>query len=583
MSSDSSSPASWRDGLLAGSTIGLVVAVGFWLYTLSYNHLSPTVGDAFVVLIAYTCVFVITSTVAGLAISLAGRLLRLRATTVTALIAGGWTGFFLIIHTLVKGVYYSDWGIDSKWAALAIRIGQVLFAVLVALLVVAVVRWLLQRRYGRVMLIVVLVSLLGGVLIVSLGARQTPPAVDVPQVAQLPDTPPIAIIGLDGLTWNVIDPMVEEGKLPTFARLRANGAWAHLETHPLGSSPLIWNAISTGRPPTEHGVLGHVWFQFPGMERRLFFPHRSGFNHVFAPPLRDLGLLAQAPVSSADRLLPSFWNLACDQGRDVILLNWYGTWPAEEPCGLVLAHRLFQRYKPNRRAFGERNFSPAYMRSVGDDGELFARVIETQRANDERIAFWAQTAALVLDDYPMPDLFGIYLERPDPAQHRVWHLHEPEKYFFVDPEQLARRGDPIAELYGWLDTFVADIIALLPQDTIVILLSDHGAEAVFWEWGTRGGHNNGTPGVLMIHGPGVQPGQIDATIYDILPTLFTLKGLPLADDWTGRPLTEAFTRDLPQIATLPSYGGKRIDASAQAEEGDQKDTMEELKALGYIN
>ena len=38
------------------------------------------------------------------------------------------------------------------------------------------------------------------------------------------------VVGLDGATFNLIKPWVAEGKLPTFARLLAEGAHAELRS-----------------------------------------------------------------------------------------------------------------------------------------------------------------------------------------------------------------------------------------------------------------------------------------------------------------------------------------------------------------
>jgi len=36
----------------------------------------------------------------------------------------------------------------------------------------------------------------------------------------------VLLVELNEVTWDLIDPLIEQGKLPTFARLKREGVWA---------------------------------------------------------------------------------------------------------------------------------------------------------------------------------------------------------------------------------------------------------------------------------------------------------------------------------------------------------------------
>ena len=66
------------------------------------------------------------------------------------------------------------------------------------------------------------------------------------------------VIGLDGATFDVIRPLVHNGKLPTIERLMKNGVYGDLiSTIPPVTSP-AWPSFMTGKNPGKHGVFDFV-------------------------------------------------------------------------------------------------------------------------------------------------------------------------------------------------------------------------------------------------------------------------------------------------------------------------------------
>jgi len=68
----------------------------------------------------------------------------------------------------------------------------------------------------------------------------------------------ILIIGLDGATLNVIEPLVKAGRLPTFASFMQEGVWGKLRSTVLPLSPPAWTSFMTGKNPGKHGIFGFV-------------------------------------------------------------------------------------------------------------------------------------------------------------------------------------------------------------------------------------------------------------------------------------------------------------------------------------
>ncbi|MGE5279296.1 MAG: alkaline phosphatase family protein [Deltaproteobacteria bacterium] len=68
----------------------------------------------------------------------------------------------------------------------------------------------------------------------------------------------IVVIGFDGLSPEIIEPMIEENKLPNFARLKDTGSYAPLATTNPSQSPVAWSGFATGRNPGKHGVFDFI-------------------------------------------------------------------------------------------------------------------------------------------------------------------------------------------------------------------------------------------------------------------------------------------------------------------------------------
>src|SRR4051794_37258614 len=61
-------------------------------------------------------------------------------------------------------------------------------------------------------------------------------------------------IGLDGTSWNVLDPLLQTGELPHLQALRENGASGVLEsTVPFYTGP-AWASYATAASPALHGI-----------------------------------------------------------------------------------------------------------------------------------------------------------------------------------------------------------------------------------------------------------------------------------------------------------------------------------------
>ncbi|MBU2438269.1 MAG: alkaline phosphatase family protein, partial [Acidobacteria bacterium] len=62
------------------------------------------------------------------------------------------------------------------------------------------------------------------------------------------------VLGFDGMDAHILQGWMDQGKLPTFARLRKEGVFSQLQTSFPPQSPVAWSNVITGMNPGGHGV-----------------------------------------------------------------------------------------------------------------------------------------------------------------------------------------------------------------------------------------------------------------------------------------------------------------------------------------
>ncbi|MFQ5768287.1 MAG: alkaline phosphatase family protein, partial [Acidobacteriota bacterium] len=123
-------------------------------------------------------------------------------------------------------------------------------------------------------------------------------------------THPYLVIGIDGLEWDILLPLLHEGDLPHLAHLMKHGVYGTLRTFEPTLSPVIWTTIATGKPASQHGILD---FGYRG---------KDGREHLY---------------TSRDRKIRAIWNILSERGLRVNVAGWWDTWPAEQVNGAMVS------------------------------------------------------------------------------------------------------------------------------------------------------------------------------------------------------------------------------------------------------
>lgn len=248
--------------------------------------------------------------------------------------------------------------------------------------------------------------------------------------------PKVVLIGLDGASWNVLDPLLAKGSLPNLEDVRRRGVTAELQTVEPVDSPTNWTTVATGRRPEAHGVTN-------------FFA-TSDFIRV-----------------------PTVWERLADRGVKVGLYDYLITWPPKMlRGGFVIPGwtRLDDSVTPPD-VFSRAGVSP-YVYRVERLATPGSAVANSQRELAEKPERWNRLAEAFSVDVGAVTFYSI-----DLISHRFWRASHPDEFppgaSPIDPRQRGVLFDTMLRI----DEAVGRITKTLGPETTVLLVSDHGFHA----------------------------------------------------------------------------------------------------------
>ncbi|MEE9219597.1 MAG: alkaline phosphatase family protein, partial [Acidobacteriota bacterium] len=414
----------------------------------------------------------------------------------------------------------------------------------------------------------------------------------------------ILLVGLDGADWDLIDQLDERGEVPNLSRLKREGAWGSLVSDGPLLSPLLWTTIATGRSPDVHGVMDFL--------------------------MKDPASGRMVPISASFRRVKALWNILTDFGLESDFVAWWATWPAEPIAGTMVSDRLsyslFPFVEQEAPSYGttypEEYLDEIRSRLVGDDDIAYdevKRFVEVTREEFRKLRSWVaerpraayrhpvnhltrilaatrnyHTIALDLLAKGQRRLTAVYYQGIDEINHRFAHF-APPRMDRISEEEFRQYSLTLERFYRYQDELLGELLERVDENTVVIVLSDHGFANGIERPRDATPSIEGRPakwhireGIRILSGPVIQAGALgEGHQMDVAPTVLRLLGVPGAEDLQGQvwenaidpgwlerfePRTIASYDDLGSILAVSSTGG---GVGAQ-------EMIENLRRLGYI-
>ena len=271
----------------------------------------------------------------------------------------------------------------------------------------------------------------------------------------MPGAGRLLIIGLDGATFDLIDPWIAQGRLPRMAALMERGSRGTLRsTFPPATFP-AWSSFMTGKNPGKHGLYDFV---------RL---RPEGYRLEFA--------------GARSRTGDTLWKLLSDQGLRVGIMGLPTTYPPEAVNGFMISgfdspvstgtdpsfvypRSLFEELRERTGPYQITDFGQFRV-----NRRWHIRALDhLHRTLGRKIAI----ASYLLDKEPW-DLFMVLFGESDTVAHHFWAFHDPgsPRYRRSGREDLS---NAILSIYQQLDKAIGKLTAGQHPNTSIMILSDHG-------------------------------------------------------------------------------------------------------------
>ncbi len=406
-------------------------------------------------------------------------------------------------------------------------------------------------------------------------------------------------LAVDSFDWDVIHPLLEQGRMPNLKRLVDGGAWGNLQAVAPLLSPVLWTSVATGKRPEKHGIVDFV--------------------------ASDPATGAVLPVTSTLRKTRAFWNILGDAGVSVGVIAWWASFPAEPVHGFMATDRIaYQLFKGRIQDAPEddplkthpadlyRQIAPLIRPPAEIPDAEVSRFLDLvrfaprfsaddlSRVNDFRTVLaathtYADIGMKLFRERPT-DVRVLYFEGPDTTSH-LFMPFVPPRAEGVPAEQVEMFGRVVPEFYAYQDEWIGRFVdAFADEETTILVSSDHGfrSGAARPRTDSRISHGKAADwhareGIVVLAGKDIRRGAriLGASVLDLTPTLLALYGLPVGEDMDGKVLTAALSEEflaaqpLRTVATHDREGAGARPALSRITDDDQE-LLAKLQSLGYI-
>ena len=265
----------------------------------------------------------------------------------------------------------------------------------------------------------------------------------------------VLIIGLDGVSWNVLNPVIEGGYMPFLQEFIKMGKGGILKSTEPPITPTAWTSFQTGLPPEVHKIMG--------------------FRNFY---MKD-GKLQSKILSSSSVSAKRIWDILSENNRRICLLNLPLTYPPFPVNGILVSG--YPVPSADCTFTFPEDFKDELLKIIPDFQVMYTGIGAKQKGMkiEDIIGWWTNTVyqkanlALYLLKREAWEVFMVHFQETDILQHFLWHYID-----MAHPNHNSEDFARVARFYSTLDSKVSELITEgKKRDFSVMFISDHGFQS----------------------------------------------------------------------------------------------------------
>jgi predicted AlkP superfamily phosphohydrolase/phosphomutase len=265
----------------------------------------------------------------------------------------------------------------------------------------------------------------------------------------------VFVLGLDGATWDLLEPLLDSDLLPNIARLRAEGSSGSLRSVFPPLSPVAWTGVMTGKNSGKHGIFEFVEHEHDPLHGRVNSSRaiQSELLWEIAGRHGKKSVVGGVPMSYPPRPRKNFPGFYLGDFLSPAAAPDFSS----DPALFAELETVVGPYRP-------------WATVVHDGGNEKAALADLQAFLEQHL----KTVQFLMERCDW-DLFIFDLMATDRFQHELWHAWDlTHRAALGREEELAGLKPALTEFWLTLDRGIGEIAEKLPADAALFLISDHG-------------------------------------------------------------------------------------------------------------
>ncbi|MBD3415102.1 MAG: hypothetical protein GF421_11805 [Candidatus Aminicenantes bacterium] len=331
----------------------------------------------------------------------------------------------------------------------------------------------------------------------------------------------LTVIGMEGLSFDIIIPLVNDQKLPNFSWLMEEGSWGKLDNFTPNELIILNRSFNTGKLPYKHGQVSK--------EKCLIFAINMEIDviprFIFFKQMERIQLIKCFSYQTQKKT-KDIWEILKSNSTPYLKKD---------------QNDIRSKASLNQLSSGTKILLNRFFKDIDLDSDEILQTAKRAFVSDAE--FFESTENEL--EKTEPDVVYLLLRGLNQVEKYFYKYSFPEIFEEVSQEEINRYGSIIERYYQFYDEIIGRYLAAKKDNELLVVYSPHGmdylphwkrmVELVLGNPKISAYHENAPQGVVFFYGKGIASGKNieNMKIIDMTPTFLHYLGLPLGKDMDG--------------------------------------------------